>query len=293
MNRDFDALTSGLTSCGGCGEAIAMRIALAAAGPNIIVTNATGCSEIFTSRYPDSAWNVPWIHSLFENPASVGSGIAAALKALGKEEEARVIACGGDGATADIGIGCLSGTFERNDDVLYFCWDNEAYMNTGIQRSALTPFYGSTTTSPAGKVIPGNLRPKKDMPAIAMAHGIPYVATASVGYPRDLQRKVKRAMEIRGARYIQVHATCPLGWGTEPAKTVDIAKLAVQTGLYPLFEAVDGKIVKVQKIKPVPVEEYLKTQKRFRHLFRDERGKEIIKEIQAVADANIAKFNLR
>jgi len=177
-------LVPGYTSCLGCGEALAMRTVAQAAGKNSIFTNCTGCSEIFTSRYPTSSWAAPWMHSLFENSAAIASGIYYALKHKGKLEGVNVIGTGGDGGTADIGIGCLSGAAERGDDLLYCCWDNEAYMNTGIQRSSLTPFNAATTTSPSGKVSWGNDRPKKDMPAIMAAHHIPYVGVGSCGYYR-------------------------------------------------------------------------------------------------------------
>lgn len=283
----------GHTACQGCGEALAARLVLNAAGPNIIATCATGCLEVFSTRYPQSSWEIPWIHSLFENAAAVASGIAAALKAMGREDEARVIAQGGDGGTADIGLQALSGMFERGDDCLYVCYDNEAYMNTGVQRSGLTPLNTHTTTSPVGKVSWGNKTNKKDMPRIAAAHRIPYVATASVGYPSDLERKVKKALSIRGPKYIQVFVPCPLGWGSDPALTIKLAKLVVETGLFPLYEIEYGKITNVRRLaKRRPVEEYLKLQRRFAHLFNTEDGKEEIRRIQAIADENVREFGL-
>jgi pyruvate ferredoxin oxidoreductase beta subunit len=285
-------LASGHTACPGCGQSLAARLVLRAAGRNVMVVNSTGCLEVFSSKYPESAWEVPWIHSLFENIAAVASGIEAALKVTGRLDEVRVIAQGGDGSTADIGLGAISGMLERGHDVLYICYDNEAYMNTGIQRSGLTPYYARTTTSPPGRASRGNWRPKKDVPQIAVAHGVPYVATASVGYPMDLDRKVRKALSIRGPKYVQIHVPCPLGWGTDPSRTIDIARLAVNTGLYPLYEVAEG-VLRSQKIpKRVPVEEYLKLQTRFRHLFDKDGAKEEVKDIQRVADQNIERYGL-
>ncbi len=287
-------LAPGHKACAGCGEALAAKIIMDAAGPNTIATAATGCLEVFSTLYPQSAWKMPWIHSLFENSSAVAAGIEVALKALGREKEAKVIAQGGDGATADIGVGCLSGMFERGHDVLYVCYDNEAYMNTGVQRSGLTPFEASTSTSPSGEVSWGNKTDKKPMPEIAAAHKIPYVATATVGYPKDLEKKVKKALSIKGPKYLQVHVPCPLGWAHDPALTIKVAKMAVQTGLIPIFEMENGEITSVRKIaKKQPVEEYLKLQARFKHLFRKAGGEEEIKRIQAIADSNIKKYGLR
>ncbi len=283
----------GHRACAGCGELLAARLVMDAAGENTIATCATGCLEVVSSAYPQSAWKMPWIHSLFENPAAVAAGIAAALKALGREDEASVIAQGGDGSTADIGIGCLSGMLERGDNVLYVCYDNEAYMNTGVQRSGLTPFEASTTTAPSGKISWGKTTDKKPMPEIAAAHGIPYVATASVGYYKDLQKKIKKALSIKGPKYVQVHCPCPLGWIHDPALTIKVAQTAVQTGLIPIFEIEYGKITSVRKIaKKKPVEEYLKLQGRFKHIFKKPGGEEELKRIQAIADANIEKYHL-
>ena len=280
----------GHTACAGCGQAIAARLVIEAAGSNTIVVNNTGCLEVFSTKYPETAWGVPWIHSLFENSAAVASGVEAALKYLGKKDTTNVIAQGGDGSTADIGLQALSGMFERGHDILYVCYDNEAYMNTGVQRSGLTPFDTNTTTSPSGKQSTGNLRPKKPMPEIAVAHGIPYVATASAGFAQDLQRKVKKAISIKGPKYIQVHVPCPLGWRHETNQTTPIAKLAVDCGLYPLIEYENGVLTGRRQITPKPVEEYLKTQGRFKHLLNNP---EEIKKIQEVADNNIMKYNLK
>jgi len=283
----------GHTACLGCGEALAAKRVLQVAGKNVITTDATGCLEVFTTRYPETSWGVPFIHSLFENSAAVASGVEAALKALGKADEVKVIAQGGDGGTADIGLQALSGMFERGHDILYVCYDNEAYMNTGVQRSGLTPFDTATATSPAGKYSWGNEHRKKDIPAIAAAHGIPYVATSSVAFPRDIENKVKKALSITGPKYIQIHVPCPLGWRSKPENTIKVAMLAVKTGLFPIYEIENGDLTEVRKVSdPVPVEEYLKLQGRFAHLFKKDGGKDEIKKIQALADSNIKKFRL-
>jgi len=285
-------LVPGYTSCLGCGEALAMRIVAQTAGKNTYFANCTGCSEIFTSRYPTSSWAAPWIHSLFENSAAIASGVYYALKHKGLLEGTKVIAMGGDGGTADIGLQCLSGAFERGDEILYVCYDNEAYMNTGIQRSGLTPLDASTTTSPAGKESWGNNRPKKDLPMIMAAHGAPYIAVTSMGYYREVPRIVKKALEVRGPRFIQIHCTCPLGWRSDPAQSAVLARLAFETGCYPLYEIIDGqtKPHAVPKDGWKPVQEYLKPQGRFRHLFRAADGEQQITRIQALAATNIRKY---
>jgi len=279
----------GHTACAGCGQSMAARLVIEAAGPNTIVANNTGCLEVFSTKYPESAWGVPFIHSLFENSAAVASGVESALKYLGKKDGVNVIAEAGDGGTADIGLQALSGMLERGHDILYVCYDNEAYMNTGVQRSGLTPFDTNTTTSPAGKRSFGNLRPKKPMPEIAAAHGIPYVATASAAFPPDIQRKVKKALSIKGPKYLQIHVPCPLGWRHETNLTIQVAKLAVETGLYPLIEYENG-VLTSRKIVPKPVEEYLKPQGRFKHLLNNPQE---IKKIQQIADENIKKYGLK
>src|SRR5210317_20237 len=266
MDRS-NSLDSGHRACQGCGEALGARFAIDAAmratGNQLIAANATGCLEVFTTPYPQTAWSLPWIHSLFGNAAAVASGIAAAMKAKGRDDE-RVIAQGGDGGTTDIGFGCLSGTFDRNDDVLYICYNNEAYMNTGVQRSSATPGAARTaTTMPVGDH-PGNVfNTGKSVPLVAMAHNIPYVATASVHDLHDLEYKVTKAMSVRGARYIEIFVPCPLGWGSKPGDTVKLARLAAESGMYPLFEGEYGEISGVTKIRhKLPVSEYLKLQRR-------------------------------
>jgi pyruvate ferredoxin oxidoreductase beta subunit len=284
-------LAPGHRGCAGCGPAIAAKFILEGAGRDSIVCGPTGCLEVFTTPYPESAWRVPYIHSLFENPAAVASGIETALDSLGKSDT-NVLVIAGDGATFDIGIRSISGAFERRHDITYICYDNEAYMNTGIQRSGATPYDAATTTSPAGDASFGNPLPKKDMPAILVAHGSPYVATASIAYPKDVINKVKTATETKGPAYIQIHAPCCTGWYFESAETIEVGRLAVQTALYPVFEIVNGELGKVRKIKQKPVEDYLRVQRRFKHLFTKDSGKDEIAKIQEIADANVRKYGL-
>ena len=292
-----NSLTSGHRACQGCGEALGARYVLDAAmrvtGNNVIVANATGCLEVFSTPYPESSWQLPWVHSLFGNAPAVATGIAAALKVKGRPD-VRVVGQGGDGGTLDIGFGCLSGMFERDDDVLYVCYDNEAYMNTGVQRSSATPPAARTAnTKPVGAE-PGNVFGQgKSGPLIAMAHEIPYVATATVADLHDLEHKVERAMSFHGARYLHVLVPCPLGWGSASRETIHLARLAAETGLFPVFEAEDGEVVAVSKIRrPVPVEEYLRPQRRFAHLFGDPPRTDVLERIQAQADRNIRRFGL-
>ena len=292
-----NSLNSGHRACQGCGEALGARYAIDAAmratDNQVIACNATGCLEVFSTPYPETSWQIPWIHSLFGNAAAVATGVAAAMKIKGRRD-VRVIAQGGDGGTTDIGFGCLSGMFERNDDVLYICYDNQAYMNTGVQRSSATPPAARTATTMALGSEPGAVFGQgKNVPEIAMAHGIPYVATASVAYLRDLEEKVSRAMTARGARYIHILVPCPLGWGAAPHDTIRLARLAVETGLFPLFEAEHGEVTHSTPIRHrVPVEEYLKPQKRFAHLFGKTPAVDTLARIQAQADRNIRKYRL-
>ena len=242
-----NTITSGHRACQGCGEALGARFVLDAAvratDGRLVTVNATGCLEVFSTPYPESSWQVPWLHSLFGNAAAVATGVAAALRAQGKDD-IRVVAQGGDGGTVDIGMACLSGMFERNDDVLYVCYDNQAYMNTGVQRSGATPAAARTSTTQAVGPSPGNeFGQGKDAPRIAMAHEIPYVATATVADLRDLEAKVEKAMTIRGARYLHVLVPCPLGWGTGSDQAVRLARPATQSGLFPVYEAERGEVV--------------------------------------------------
>jgi pyruvate ferredoxin oxidoreductase beta subunit len=284
--------TSGHRACHGCGMALAVRHILKSTGKNVIVVTPTGCLETFSSPYGYSPWGVPWIHHLFENGPSVASGVAAALRAQ-RKDSVRVLVIAGDGSTFDIGFGAISGMLERGDDVLYICVDNGAYMNTGGQRSGSTPMYASTTTHPAGRQSLGKTQMMKDLPAIIAAHGVPFVATASVAYLKDLQRKVKRAMTFNGPRYLQIDTPCPSGWGFASDRTLEIGRLGVNCGLVPLFEMEDGTITSVRKIKKkIPVDDYLKVQARFRHLYVDNRGIQRIAELESIADKNIQKYNL-
>jgi pyruvate ferredoxin oxidoreductase beta subunit len=284
---------AGHTACAACGQAIAAKIVIETAGKKTIIANATGCLEVFSTYFPHTSWGVPWIHSLFENAPAVASGIEAALKHLGKKDQINVISQGGDGASADIGFGALSGMLERGHDILYVAYDNEAYMNTGAQRSGLTPFNANTTTSPPGKESFGNITQKKNMTEITAAHGIPYAATASVGYPQDIKKKVKKALSLKGPKYLQIYVTCPLGWRSKPEDTLKVAKLVVETGLFPLVEYENGKFTKAMPIKEVkPVEEFLKLQGRFNHLFKTDEGRKEIEKIQRIADKNLEKYGL-
>jgi pyruvate ferredoxin oxidoreductase beta subunit len=295
-----NSLTSGHRACEGCGEALGARYVLDAAmrstGGRVIAVNATGCLEVFSTPYPETSWRLPWLHSLFANAPAVATGVAAALKAKGVDD-VRVVAQAGDGGAVDIGLGCLSGMFERNDDVLFVCYDNEAYMNTGVQRSGATPPTARTATTEAVGPAPGNAFGQgKDIARIAMAHEIPYVATATVGDLFDLEAKVTRAMTFRGARFLQVLVPCPLGWGAAPRHTIRLARLAQQSGLFPVFEAERGEVAGVSTIRDqVPVETYLRLQQRFAHLF-DADGSvahpEMVAALQAIADRNIARYGL-
>ena len=303
-----NALNSGHRACQGCGEALGARYAIDAAmratANQLIAVNATGCLEVFSTPYPETSWQLPWIHSLFGNAAAVGTGVAAALKIQAikaglPHSPTRVVAQGGDGGTTDIGFGCLSGMFERNDDVLYICYDNEAYMNTGVQRSSATPYAARTATTMAVGPTPGAERGKgKNLPLIAMAHEIPYVATATVADLRDLEAKVEKAMSLHGARYLHILVPCPLGWGSASQDTIKLARLARETGIFPVFEAEHGEVTSVTKIRHrVPVDDYLKPQKRFAHLFANSSGigghPDMLAQVQADADKNIRRFNLQ
>lgn len=284
--------SQGHRACPGCGLAIAARLVTETAGKNVIITNATGCLEVTTTPYPESAWGVPWIHSLFENASAVASGVQAALKQKAQDKKVKVIAQGGDGATYDIGFGLISGMWERQEDILYICYDNEAYMNTGVQASGATPYGAHTTTTPKGKKSIGSTFHKKDMPAIAIAHHLPYVATSSVGYPIDIQNKIRKALTIKGPKYIQILTPCVPGWGINSKHTITLGKLAHRTGLWPIYGVESGKTTSVLNFpeNPSKVEEYLKLQKRFAHLFAKNENKKEIKKIQNIANNNIKKY---
>ncbi len=289
----FQGLESGHRACQGCGQALAARLTLEAAGPNVALANATGCLEVFTTTWPDSAWRVPWLHSVFANAAAVAAGMEAALKMQGKD--IKVLALAGDGGTFDIGFQALSGMLERGHNVLFVCYDNEAYMNTGVQRSSSTPHAAATTTSPAGIARMGKRHLKKDILSIIAAHHIPYAATASVAYAADLRKKVRRALQVDGPSFLQIHSPCPLGWGHGSELSVEVARLAVQTGLFPLIELELGALVGAMPIREIhPVTDYLKLQGRFKHLFADDaRAREELAHLQALADHNIEVYGLQ
>jgi pyruvate ferredoxin oxidoreductase beta subunit len=280
-------LASGHRACPGCGEVLALRLALKALGRKVIVTQPTGCMEVVTTPYPETAWRVPWIHVAFENAAAVASGVEVALRILGRRD-VKSVAFAGDGGTADIGLQALSGAIERGHNLLYICTDNEAYMNTGIQRSGSTPFGAWTTTTPIGKIKRGEDRPKKDIPAIVAAHGAPYVATASVGYPMDYIKKVKKAAAIEGPTYIHVHCPCPPGWRFDSNKSIEIARLAVLSGAWILYEVEKGApTITFKPPKRRPVADYLKLQGRFKHLTDEE-----IAEIQRMVDERCKRLGI-
>ncbi len=269
---EYEGFAPGHRACQGCGTVLPLRLALKALGPNTIAISTTGCMEIISSPFPYTSWKIPWIHVAFENAASVASGIEAAIKALKRKKKIRckqkinIVVFAGDGATFDIGLQFLSGALERGHDFIYICLDNEAYMNTGVQRSAATPYGAHTTTSPAGKLIKGQTTWKKNLMGIIVAHNIPYAATASPAYPTDLMNKVKKASLVNGPAFIHVFSPCPTGWGCKGEDSILLAKLAVETKVFPLYEVIDGKYIVKRITKPKPVEEYLKLQRRFRHL---------------------------
>lgn len=275
----------GHRACQGCAEVLALRLALKALGKDTIVANATGCMEIVSSPHPTTSWVVPYIHVAFENAAAVCSGIEAGLKALMRKarlprKQIHCVAIAGDGGTADIGMQALSGALERGHDMVYICLDNEAYMNTGIQRSSSTPYGAMTTTSPPGRLSFGQSTQKKNVAEIAAAHGIPYVATACPSYPWDLMKKVQKAALVEGPAYVHILSVCPTGWRSQPEESVELGKLAVASRVFPLYEVENGRYRLVPKPpKQIPVVEYLKRQGRFRHL-TDTMVEEIQKNVE-------------
>lgn len=296
-------LSPGHRGCSGCGELLAARHVVDALGKNTIVVCATGCLEVTTTPTPESSWKVPFIHSLFENAPSVASGVLAALRAKNHKNlkdhnnpknHTNVTVFGGDGSTFDIGFGALSGLWTRRENILYVCFDNEAYMNTGNQCSGATPYGAATATTPPDTTVLGNEFTKKDIPAIAVAHGVPYVATSTIGFPEDIAAKVKKALTFSGPKYIQILVGCVPGWGYESELTVSLCRLAQKSGHYPVFEMENEKVTKVMKVPqdPPKVEEYLKPQKRFAHLFKTDEGKKRIATLQKMAEENIKKYHL-
>lgn len=284
----------GHRACQGCAEALAVRLVAKALGQNVVVASATGCMEIISTPFPFTNWRVPWIHVAFENAAAVATGAEGAYRALVRkgalpEKGTVFLGMGGDGGTSDIGLQALSGAFERGHRFIYVCYDNEAYMNTGVQRSSGTPFGASTTTSPAGKLKAGQVTWKKNMPEIAAAHGIPYVATACSSYPFDLMKKVEKAAKAGGPAYIHILSVCPTGWGLPSEKAIWIGRLAVETGVFPLYEVEQGRYritVDVPALRPVG--DYLKPQGRFRHL-----TPEIVEQIQTRVTAEWEKLRAK
>ncbi len=289
-----DLLAPGHRACAGCGQVIAARAVINALGKNTIVVGATGCLEVVTTPYPFSAWKVPYIHSLFENAAAVASGIEAALRAQKLDKRINVAVFAGDGGTVDIGFRALSGMFERGDNVLYVCFDNEAYMNTGIQASGSTPWGAWTTTTPVGKFSFGARQAKKNMIAFAVSQGLLYVASTTAGYPLDIKMKVQKALEFYGPKYLHILVPCPVGWGYDSNLTIEVGRLAAQTGHFPVIEVIEGKITKVLKTpaKRPKISSYLKLQKRFAHLFKTKEGKKQIDHLQKMADENIEVIGL-
>jgi pyruvate ferredoxin oxidoreductase beta subunit len=289
LYKKENRLTPGHRLCAGCAAPIIVRQILTAIDEPVVLSNATGCLEVSTTIYPYTAWDVPWIHSAFENAASTMAGVEAMYRSLvkqGKMEERNIkfVAFGGDGGTYDIGIQALSGMLERGHRVLYVCYNNEAYMNTGIQRSGATPLGAWTTTSPVGKLIPGKPRPRKDLTAIAAAHDIPYAGQASPHNWRDLMRKVRKAVAADGSSFLNVLSDCNRGWRHPTDMTIEITRLAVDTCYWPLYEVEDGEWRFTYRPKEkLPIEEFLRPQGRFRHLFREE-NKHVIEELQAEVD---------
>jgi len=279
--------------CQGCGAGIVARLVTKVAGENTIICNATGCLEVSSSYYPDTAWGLPWLHIAFENVAAAASGVRAAYSSMirkGQKDVApNVIAIAGDGGTSDIGLQALSGALERGDHFTYICYDNEAYMNTGIQRSSATPYGAWTTTTPPGKLSPGQKTAKKDLVAIAVAHGVKYTATANVAYLVDAANKIEKAINTPGATFIHFLSPCTPGWRIDSASSVKVSRLAVQTALWPLYEVADGEYrATVKVLKRLPVTEYLKLQGRFKHMLSKP---EEISKVQAYADKMAEKFN--
>lgn len=296
LARRPKSLLPGHRLCAGCSVPVVVKlVSLAARGP-IIIANATGCLEVSTTIFPYTSWNVPWIHTAFENVASTAAGVEAALKVLKrkgrlKHERVDVVAIAGDGGTYDIGLQALSGAIERGHDFLYVLYDNEAYMNTGIQRSGGTPLGAWTTTSPAGRVIPGKPQHKKPIADIIVAHRNVYVATATPAHWADLMRKIRRGLEYEGPAFVHILAPCTRGWRFPPENTIELCRLAVDTCYFPLWEYENGKwkvtdrsvVIARDPSKKRPVVDFLKTQARFKHLFSPE-NRHLIEELQKHVD---------
>ena len=284
-----ERLAPGHRLCAGCGAPIVVRQILAAIDEPVVVGNATGCLEVATTMYPYTAWKVPWIHNAFENAAATISGVEAAYRSLvrqGKiaEQNVKFVAFGGDGGTYDIGLQALSGAVERGHQFLYVCYDNGAYMNTGIQRSSATPFGAHTTTSPAGQVVPGKLQFRKDLTAIMAAHDMPYVAQAAPSRWRDLMQKTRKAVDCGGPAFMNVLSSCNRGWRHKTEEAIELTQLAVDTCYWPLYEVVCGEWqLSYRPKEKLPVEQWLVRQGRFDHLFLPE-NRHMIDDLQAELD---------
>jgi pyruvate ferredoxin oxidoreductase beta subunit len=285
--RGVPPLRGGHSLCQGCGVPLVVRTVLDTIASPVVVVNATGCLEVATTRYPTTAWNVPWLHVAFENAAAVASGVETAQRALRRrhalpaDEDVAVVVFAGDGGTYDIGLQALSGALERGHRFLFVCYDNEAYMNTGVQRSGATPFGASTTTSPAGSESWGKAQQRKDMTAIAVAHHVPYVAQAAATHWHDLSVKVERAVAADGPAFLNVLTDCPVGWGHEPRLFKQVLDTAVDCRYWPLYEVVDGDYrLTYTPAQPVPVADWLALQARFAHLLRPENAA-VVADIQA------------
>lgn len=268
-----DTFTHGHRMCSGCGAPTVVKMVFLATEYPAVISNATGCLEVSSCISEFTAWTKPWIHTAFENAAATISGVETMYRALKKKgkmpENVKFIAFGGDGGTYDIGFQSLSGAMERGHDMLYICYDNGAYMNTGIQRSSATPLGADTTTSPAGSAIPGKMQPRKDITKIMAAHGIPYAAQASPSHWADLMRKVKKAHEIKGPKFINILSPCNRGWRSSTDDSIALSRLGVETCYWPLFEVEDGQTRVTYKPDPkLPAAEFLKPQGRFKHLFQ-------------------------
>jgi pyruvate ferredoxin oxidoreductase beta subunit len=284
-------LRGGHSLCQGCGVPLVVRTVLSTITKPVVVVNATGCLEVATTRFPTTAWNVPWIHVAFENAAAVASGIESAQRALARRQgipggEVAVVVFAGDGGTYDIGLQSLSGALERGHRFLFVCYDNEAYMNTGVQRSGATPFAAATTTSPAGSDSFGKAQRRKDMTAIAVGHHVPYVAQAVASHWYDLSCKVSAAVAADGPAFLNVLTDCPVGWDHEPRLMPYVLDAAVESLFWPLYEVVDGRyVLNYEPDCPIPVEAWLRMQGRFAHLFRPE-SRRVLDEIQARVEAD-------
>jgi len=289
MSKTNKFLSPGHNACAGCGQLSAVQAVMRGLNKDVIIANATGCLEVTTTAYPQSSWGLPWIHSLFENASSVASGILAALKQK-SDIKTKVVVQAGDGGTYDIGFGLISGMWERGENILYICYDTEAYSNTGIQASGATPYGADTTTSPSGINAIGSTQTKKDMLAIALAHGLKYVAESTAGFPDDITAKVKKALTVSGPSYIQILSPCIPGWKINNDEAIMMGKLAVTTGLYPLLEYTNGRLTASSisdNFIAKPLEEYLKNQGRFKHLQSDD-----LAEIKKLVAKNIERYKI-